>query len=151
MNKLIVFDLDFTLWNAGGTWCDHTNPPFRKVNEHVEDSLGRQITLYPEVRKILEKLRNDSILMAIASRTGEPSWAKQLLELFKIDDYFTYKEIYPGSKVKHFNRLKNASNIQFEDMIFFDDEMRNISEVGALGVEAVYVKNGVNWEVFPWL
>ena len=25
---LLVFDLDFTLWDAGGTWCDQTKPPF---------------------------------------------------------------------------------------------------------------------------
>lgn len=41
--KLIVFDLDFTLWNAGGTWCDHTFPPYRKENNRVIDSQGNII------------------------------------------------------------------------------------------------------------
>lgn len=145
MKKLVVFDLDFTLWNAGGTWCDHTNPPYTKVNGYVEDSMGSRIILYPDVKKILNKLADEGIPMALASRTGAPTWANQLLQLFEIDIFFKYKEIYPGSKTEHFNQLQHVTNIPFEDMVFFDDETRNISDVGSLGVEAVYVEDGVHW------
>ncbi len=144
MDRLIVFDLDFTLWNAGGTWCDHTNPPYRKVNGHVEDSYGSHIVLYPEVRDIINDLSEQGILMALASRTGAPSWAKKLLNLFEIDHFFKYQEIYPGSKTAHFSQLKRQTGISYSNMAFFDDEMRNIQEVGALGVHAVFVDDGVN-------
>jgi len=30
-------------------------------------------------------------------------------------------------------------------MVFFDDEYRNIEEVGELGVHSVYMRNGVNY------
>jgi hypothetical protein len=33
-------------------------------------------------------------------------------------------------------------------MLFFDDEPRNIQEVGQLGVNAVQVDNGVTWDIF---
>ena len=38
---LLVFDLNFTLWNAGGTRCDHTTPPYRKRIDHILDGGGR--------------------------------------------------------------------------------------------------------------
>ena len=37
-------------------------------------------------------------------RTDDPPAAKELLSALDIDEYFTYKEIYPGSKVSHFKR-----------------------------------------------
>lgn len=147
MEKLVVFDLDFTIWDAGGTWCDHTNPPYKKKGDFVEDSLGRKIMLYPEVMPILWSLRRNKISTAIASRTGEPSWARQLLSLFEIADFFDYKEIYPGSKIQHFTRLREQSGISFENMVFFDDEEPNIQDVGSLGVYAVLVCNGISLSI----
>ncbi len=144
MKKLVVFDLDFTLWDAGGTWCDCTNPPYRRVNNHVLDSNGSKITLYPEVREILNQLKEQNIIMALASRTSAPSWAKELLQLFEIEHYFEYQEIYPSSKLKHFKKIKDNSGIAFSDMVFFDDEMRNITEVSTLGVFSVFISDGIN-------
>nr|WP_321452826.1 magnesium-dependent phosphatase-1 [uncultured Carboxylicivirga sp.] len=144
MDKLVVFDLDFTLWDAGGTWCDCTNPPYKRINNHVVDTDGAKIVLYPDVRDILEDLKNKNITMALASRTSAPSWARQLLKLFDIEDYFTYQEIYPSSKIAHFNQLQKDSGIPFEKMVFFDDEIRNIHDVGSMGVHAVLVDDGVN-------
>ena len=42
--KLIVFDLDFTLWNAGGTWCDHLRAPFHCRDGCVLDADGAMVT-----------------------------------------------------------------------------------------------------------
>jgi magnesium-dependent phosphatase 1 len=145
--KLIVFDLDFTLWNAGGTWCDHTFPPYRKENGYILDSQGNRISLYPDTKAILNHLTSVGFEIAIASRTHEASWAEELLRLFSIDSHFIYKQIFPGSKVEHFHNLRNESKLTFEQMVFFDDEMRNISEVSALGVKSVLVDNGINKEL----
>lgn len=85
--------------------------------------------------------------MALASRTGEPSWAVQLLKLFEIDHFFEYKEIFPGSKIAHFNNLQQQTGIPFSNMVFFDDEMRNIHDVGSLGVQAVFVEEGISGQM----
>ena len=143
---LIVFDLDFTLWDAGGTWCDHTTSPYRRQNGHILDGEGRMIILYPEVRDILESLRHKGISMALASRTHSPETAMKLLQLFGINHFFNFQQIYPGSKVRHFHSLHKESGISYEHMYFFDDEYRNIEEVKSLGVKAVIVRSGLGWK-----
>ena len=141
---LIVFDLDFTLWDCGGVWCDFTNPPYRRYNGYVVDSANRTIILYPEVIELLSFLHSKNIFVALASRTSEPSWANNLLHLFGINHYFKYKEIYPSSKTVHFRRLQKQTGINFNNMYFFDDEYRNIEEVSMLGVNCLHVKDGIS-------
>ena len=149
---LIVFDLDFTLWDCGGTWCDHTNPPFYKQNGIIRDEDQRKILLFPEVRLILEELHEKKVLLGVASRTGAPDWADELMQLFDIKKYFEYFEIYPGSKTNHFKSLQEKSGLAYRDMIFFDDEYRNIEEVSKLGVETVFVESGIDRRmIIPYL
>lgn len=140
---LIVFDLDFTLWDCGGTWCDHTNPPYCRENGHIRDEDGRKIILYPEVIPILEALSNRQVILAVASRTHSPDWANELMELLEIKKYFHHFEIYPGSKIDHFRSLQNKTGLPYREMIFFDDEYRNIDEVSRMGVTSVFVENGI--------
>ena len=141
---LFIFDLDFTLWNCGGTWCDHTLPPYKKIEYNlVEDSEGRSIKLYPESLSILQELTKQKFEIATASRTGAPEWALQLLKIFDIGKYFTYKEIYPNSKLIHINSIHKKTDIPFRDMFFFDDEYRNIDEVKTLGVNCYFIEDGL--------
>lgn len=142
---LIVFDLDFTLWDAGGSWCDQTTPPFRKIDRIIKDADGSIIYLYPDVLDILESLSRKNINMAVASRTYSPGIARELLTLFGIRKYFLCEEIYPSSKLQHFESLHKRTHIPYDQMYFFDDEPRNILEVGSLGVHSFLIKSGLNW------
>lgn len=106
--------------------------------------------------------------MSVASRTGEIDGAEQLVNLFGWNKYFTNKQIYPGSKDTHINRqvpimvvslllyfqlifgfirISKACKIELEDMLFFDDEHRNIVDLERLGVISVLVKNGMTMKV----
>jgi magnesium-dependent phosphatase 1 len=143
--QIIVFDLDFTLWNAGGTWCDQTCPPYKRVNEAIYDSENNKITLYPDVFQIIRQLTKRGYTLGLASRTYEPSWANKLLDLFEIGNYFNFKEIYPSSKKEHFLQIRNKSKVPYNKMIFFDDELRNIEDVEKLGVKSVLVRNGITY------
>nr|WP_321357309.1 magnesium-dependent phosphatase-1 [uncultured Draconibacterium sp.] len=150
--KLFVFDLDFTLWDAGGTWCDATNPPYYWRDGALLDQSNSVIELYPDVIPVLEELKKNNRKIAAASRTFEPTWAQELLHLFDIDKYFDLKEIYPGSKTQHFSKIRKHLGLNYPDMVFFDDEHRNIHEVGKLGVETVFVYDGLRKEdVFRYL
>ena len=144
--NIFVFDLDFTLWNAGDGWCDTTIPPYFWENGKLYDQSYSWIRLYPDVFEILEYLRERGKIIVAASRTFEPDWANDLIQLFDIDKYFDLKEIYPSSKIHHFKRIQNHFQIPFHKMVFFDDEYRNIEEVGNLGVQAVHVRNGIRFE-----
>lgn len=142
--KIFVFDLDFTLWDAGGGWCDTSNPPYAWENGKLLDISGDWIRLYDDVIDILEELKTQNKIIVAASRTYQPVWAQDLLHQFDIDKYFDAKEIYPSSKIQHFSKIKNQFNIPYSDMVFFDDEYRNIDEVGRMGVKAVFVPDGIN-------
>ncbi|XP_035739518.1 magnesium-dependent phosphatase 1-like [Vespa mandarinia] len=147
--KIIVFDLDYTLWPF---WVDtHVTPPFvkRKKNEIV-DAHGQIIHYYKDVPDILKKLSEEGYELGVASRTSEIKGAKQLLNLLDWEKYFKYKEIYPGSKTTHFSQIKKLSNEEYKDMMFFDDEQRNISDLNKIGVLSILVKNGMTHEVIDY-
>ena len=54
-----------------------------------------------------------------------------------------YREIYPGSKLKHFRRLSEQSGIPCDQMLFFDDEPYSNMEVTQFGVEFVDAEGGI--------
>ncbi|XP_054276827.1 magnesium-dependent phosphatase 1-like isoform X1 [Macrosteles quadrilineatus] len=141
--KLVVFDLDYTLWPY---WVDtHISLPIRKPkNGVVTDASGTKLRIYPEVVQVLETLKDNGILIAAASRTQEPPAARDMLKYFDLDKYFDFKEIYPGEKTAHFNKIKRDSNVAYEDMLFFDDESRNIVTISKLKVTCYFVKTEVS-------
>lgn len=144
--KILVFDLDYTLWPF---WVDtHVTPPFvKRKKDEIVDAHGQIIRYYKDVPAILDKLSKEGYELGVASRTSEIEGAKQLLSLLDWEKYFKYKEIYPGCKVTHFSKIKKLSNIDYKDMIFFDDEQRNISDLDKVGVFSVLVTHGITEEV----
>lgn len=56
---------------------------------------------------------------------------------------FDHLQIYPGDKRTHFNKLRKETGIEFEEMLFFDDESRN-KNVETLGVVMWLVRDGVS-------
>ncbi|XP_043351934.1 magnesium-dependent phosphatase 1-like isoform X4 [Dermochelys coriacea] len=76
-------------------------------------------------------------------RTGETRGATQLLELFGVRHFLRQVEIYPGGKSAHFHRLQQDTGVPFAQMLFFDDEERNIRDVSKLGVTCVLVPDGM--------
>ncbi|KAJ9476861.1 putative magnesium-dependent phosphatase [Pseudozyma hubeiensis] len=159
--KLFVFDLDYTLWPL---WVDtHVDSPLRRRGNDINkvyDRNSQPLQFFPHVPSILFWLKRRGIPIAAASRTSAPTVARQALnglvlvddssliegnggpganKLVKAIDFFDYQEIYPGSKITHFRKLHQDSGVEYEDMVFFDDEYRN-AEVGSkLGVHFVEV------------
>ena len=99
------------------------------------------------------KSHPSSILVAAASRTHTPDLATTLLKQLTIPpppvpnpkralDYFDHLQVFPGDKKVHMAKIQKQSGVAYEDMLFFDDEIRN-RNVESLGVMMWLVSNGV--------
>jgi magnesium-dependent phosphatase 1 len=98
--------------------------------------------------------------VAAASRTDAPDLAREMLKLLKVPtkpvqlppsgstntakaiEFFDHIQIFPGSKMAHFEQLRRETGIAYERMIFFDDESRN-KEVEDLGVVMYLARQGI--------
>ena len=91
--------------------------------------------------------------IAAASRTHAPDLANTLLKQLQVPpppsprskrawDYFDYLQIFPGDKRTHFNKIQKQSGVPYEEMLFFDDEVRN-RNVESLGVTMWLARDGV--------
>ena len=123
--KLIVFDLDYTLYFLYGRiltsrwplWIDtHITPPLKpspKLNivlDRYTPSIrwltfrhNDKISFYQDVPSILHNLKETKIPVAAASRTHTPHLARKALNLLKVpptgkpaDTFFDHLVIYPG-------------------------------------------------------
>ncbi|KAG8426735.1 hypothetical protein J3459_007868 [Metarhizium acridum] len=161
--KLVVFDLDYTLWPF---WVDtHVTPPLKPNAAHslATDRHGEEYTFYSDVPHILQLLPravSDSstpIKLGVASRTHAPGLARDLLKMLHLpptregdkprkalDVFDAGMEIYPGSKIRHIELLQKRTGVEFEDILFFDDESRN-QETESLGITMRLVRDGVCW------
>ena len=113
---------------------------------------GESFTFYRDVPSILyaAKALATPILIAAASRTHAPDLANTLLKQLIIKhsnkraiEHFDYMQIFPGDKKQHFSKINKASGVAFEEMLFFDDEVRN-RNVESLGVVMCLVRDGVS-------
>ncbi|KAK3854347.1 hypothetical protein Pcinc_039166 [Petrolisthes cinctipes] len=133
---------DFTLWPFFMD-CQYRIPFTKSQGGDVVDSRNRRAAPYPEVSEVLRHLHEEGYVLAVASRIKEGEGANQLLSLYGWDQHFTYKEIYPGSKIAHFESIKRKSGLEFSEMLFFDDEEGNRRELATIGVLQVMVRGGV--------
>ena len=164
--KLAVFDLDFTVWKPE-MYELHGPPKVKKVKSSVDgqesrmkvtDRIGTEITIFDGASYALSKINElrekegMDIQAAVASRTDEPGWAQICMDSLTVHDgktltaCFDHVEIGFNDKKWHFKRLKENTGIDYEEMVFFDNEMRNINSVGQLGVKCVYTPDGMNRE-----
>jgi magnesium-dependent phosphatase 1 len=128
--QLFVFDIDYTLWKAHVDMS--SGGPFRRDAKNKDiayDRGGERIALFPEVRSILDGLHRSRARIASASRTCTPAESRDLQTALDIIKYFEsdkLMQIFPGTKTTHFRRLREASGVDYAQMIFFDDEPRNV-------------------------
>ncbi|CAH8604284.1 unnamed protein product [Heterobilharzia americana] len=102
--NLVVFDLDCTLWPFD---CDiYDRQVFHKKGGVIYDEDGSPLDVIEDSDYILKAIKNEKdILLACASRTSSVETARQLVHLNGWDNLFDYMEIYPRSKVVHFQAL----------------------------------------------
>ena len=151
--KLLVFDLDNTLWT----------PELYQIRtkNNVTPQIGSDIRLFPGVQTMMIDFamnRNDlwkNVQFGIASRTDRIVWAEELLTLLEavpgvsLNEIFQFREIVPGSKRYHFEKLHETTKVSYNEMIFFDDDANlNLREIETMGVLCCHCPRGMNVDLF---
>ena len=157
--KLIVFDLDATLWTPE-LYKLRRLPNYASAGP-PGPMADQDVKLYAGARAALEELATDEAwadtALACASRTNKGPWARQLLKDFTVagrslDELLEYKEIFTGDKMAHFNNLQQKSEVAFDEMLFFDDardgKYGNCAKVAQMGVCSAHCPDGITTEVW---
>lgn len=123
MSKLYVFDLDATLWD------------------------GKK--LYPDVDKILKKLKDDGHYVYIASYN---ICAPKILKKLKIAKYFDGGSYGIGTTkygmIKEIIKFMKDKKQNYNSIEFYDDLHDNIHEVSTKddSIRAVHIIDGLQWK-----
>ncbi|KAL1504426.1 hypothetical protein AB1Y20_010832 [Prymnesium parvum] len=161
--KVVVFDLDGCLWSPDMYMLWGGGAPFTpRADGDLSDASGRRVHLLGDVRRILFELKAEErwqgVVVAVASRTDEPAWARECMQKFEVGprgsgvflaDCIAVEEISKGNKQKHFKRIAETTGVRLEEMLFFDNERENCLDVAALGVTVAWTPEGVTagaWE-----
>ena len=155
--KLIVFDLDNTLWTPELYTLRYLDG-YRDARP-PRPAAGRDVWLVDGAADVLWELatharwREAPTALAVASRTNKGPWARALLGQFKPDgvtplaSLLAHTAIFTGDKTAHFEQLRAESGVEFEDMVFFDDardgKFGNCERVARLGVLSVHTPRGL--------
>ena len=124
------------------------------------DKSGATVKLLGISGSILHDMRySDTFsesVCALVSCTDEPSWAAECLEKFKttpgnesLHTCVDSSQIYKANKQRHFQALQEEyPDISFKEMMFFDNEMHNVTTVRKLGVHSICCPNGMTEQVW---
>eukprot|EP01069_Polyplicarium_translucidae_P013115 Polyplicarium_translucidae@DN769_c0_g1_i1.p1 len=156
----VVFDLDDTLWE-GDIDCGG-GPPYAPV-KGKDGSVGEllckgrrsgSLRLMRDALKVLDWVRSQGMKLAVASRSTTPDWAQSAFTRLTFADGTTFTDafhatqIFNGPKEMHLAEIGKALKLPPQDMVFFDNEPRNIRASSNAGVFAHYVPEGISWSNF---
>lgn len=163
--RLIVFDLDGCLWRPEmyelqwEGWG--AGSPFQLIDSSsARSNSGTVVELLGDVSHVLQELHTDpmwnNVKVGISSRTDEPSWAKELLQMFKLpESQVSLEKVFSGpieisydSKTRHFERISSSTGVPMESILFFDNEYGNCKSVSKQGVSVCYCPDGVTRQVW---
>lgn len=142
---MVCIDLDHTIWN---TSCfEHTSSPYELFEESDpsvksvsytsrQDRERCVLSLYPDVYEILDWCREKGIKLTICSKSQQSEAARGILTAMGIWSLFQFPQIYNRRKSTHFKQLKECTDLEYENFLFFDDDAANIEMSSALGVVA---------------
>jgi FkbH-like protein len=123
--KVIVCDLDNTLWNG-------------VIGEGA-------VSHYLDRQEVLLKLKSKGVLLAINSKNDPKNvhWDGGRLD----DDDFVYKAISWAPKINAFSEMKEALNLKIDSFIFIDDRPDELEMVRSQypGIECLDATDAATW------
>jgi len=106
--KLVVWDLDDTLWSTG---AHHGDPP----------------TLHPIARELIATLDERGILQSVVS--SDSAHTHDWLRRLGVADYFLYPQIGVAAKPAAVKQIASALNIGLDAALLIDDDPHQRAEV----------------------
>ncbi|KAF4674723.1 Programmed cell death protein 2 [Perkinsus chesapeaki] len=150
-----VFDLDDTVWEGDVEFC--YGPPFKYQGGIVYSKGSPSLTLFKDIPVIMSWLVRHGVEIAYASKTAEPRWATQVLDLIHpIQDQpgLSLKRVSAGegwgwqNKQKHMREIRATTGLSYEECVFFDNLYSNCDDVSKLGTTCGYCPQGMTITVF---
>eukprot|EP01038_Epipyxis_sp_PR26KG_P008351 gene8351-11297_t len=110
----------------------------------------RTLTLFPEVRDVLEWCIDNNVVLTICSKCPDIAVPEKILKSLQMWEWFLFPQVFQYRKSYHFRNLSEAIGLQYSNFLFFDDQPSNIRDVSSLGVVGCLVnkKTGLNWASF---
>ena len=109
---------------------------------HAPD-LGREMLKLlhvPARSSVIGENNNNNNNNSSSSSSDKDDRPRRAIDLFDAG-----LEIYPSSKLRHFEALHKRTGVPYDQMLFFDDESRN-RDTESLGVTMWLVRDGVTWD-----
>ena len=164
--KVVALDLDATCWEPElYMMTDHTTlKPLRHASGEcfaVRDAWNQELAFMQDAQEVIREVSEwEGTRLAYVSRTTEIEAAHLAIESLHVEfdgrtkqgvtmaDVVDHHEIYPGSKIGHFKSLREALDVDYTEILFFDNESYNTREVSGLGVCCVCCPNGLTLRAF---
>ncbi len=155
--KLIVFDLDETLWSVQQRKLEPVSGPFELVDSHTAISDNAEVTLFRGVRALLKNLTKRHKFVSLASRS-DPDVSEELMRLFDIYHHFSYCQWgWQEKGTAVLNVLKalrdiDKGKISPQEVLFIDDYPANVANVKGLGAATLLFGRDIdNIQELAWI
>ncbi|KAF4688722.1 Magnesium-dependent phosphatase 1 [Perkinsus olseni] len=151
----VVFDLDDTVWEGDVEFC--YGPPFKYDGRVIYSKGSPSLTLFNDVPAIMTWLVRHGVEIGYASKTAEPRWAMQVLDLIHPimgQPGLSLKKVSAGegwgwqNKQKHMREIRASTGLNYDECVFFDNMYSNCEDVSKLGTTCGYCPRGMTNEVF---
>lgn len=141
--KLIVFDLDETLWTVSEGLVSLIRPPFRMNGpDRLETEEGYFVELKSGVRDLFRFLAEEGCYISLASR-NDPEPTMAILDAFGLSEFLTFPQLCWRPKEESIERIirdvqkRDRVSIRPHEVIFVDDWPENIPPIRNWGATAL--------------
>lgn len=138
--EMIVFDLDRTIWPF--EIDKDVNNQFERLGA-VENGTNKDVEAFSEAIQALDYLQREGYFLAVISQEKQTKASEYLMELCDLERFFNFQILKFQPKVKAFESLHSLSNVEYEDMLYFDDDLEGTKPLLDLNVTVFKVDGNV--------
>jgi magnesium-dependent phosphatase-1 len=132
--KLLVLDVDGTIWP--NEYNPDRQPPFVRLSANeVRTGGGETISINPGMMVLLHRALNRNIICSIAS-IGDPDVVLPIIQQFRLPIRFKHPQLGWDGKDAMIEEIlrrleaEDGTKVSDAEILFLDDEEKNLIEVG---------------------